>query len=87
MPEITFWCLERINHFPLGQLTLPSGPLALIALCVLGFGFPNFSSYSEVFSEVFTNNVFFLYFLPFDSEDFLGLVRKCLSSIFPVFSF
>ena len=45
MPEITFWSLERINHSPLGRLTLPSGPLGLMALCVLGFGFPNFSSY------------------------------------------
>ena len=42
MPEITFWSLERINHSPLGRLTLPGRPLGLIALCVLGFGFPNF---------------------------------------------
>ena len=39
MPEITFWSLERINHSPLGRLTLPGGPLALMALCVFGFGF------------------------------------------------
>ena len=80
MPEITFWSSERINHSPLGWLTLPSGPLGLMALCVFGFGFPNFSSYCEVFSEVFTNHLFFfLYFLPLDREDFLGLVRNFLS--------
>ena len=62
MPEITFWSFERINHSPLGWLTLASGPLGLMALCVLGFGFPNFFSYCEVFSEVFTNHLFFLYF-------------------------
>ena len=45
MPEITFWSLERINDSPLGRLTLPGGPLGLMALCVFGFGFPNFSSY------------------------------------------
>ena len=42
MPEITFWSLERINHSPLGRLTLPGGALGLMALCVFGFGFPNF---------------------------------------------
>ena len=42
MPEITFWSLERNNHSPLGRSTLPGGPLGLMALCVLGFGFPNF---------------------------------------------
>ena len=62
MPEITFWSLERIKHSLLGRLTLPDGPLGLMALCILGFGFPNFSSYCEVFSEVFTNHLFFLYF-------------------------
>ena len=41
MPEITFWSLERINHSLLGRLTLPGGPLGLMALCVFGFGFPN----------------------------------------------
>ena len=79
MPEITFWSLERIKYSPLGQLTLPGSPLGLMALCVLGFGFRNCSSYCEVFSEVFTNHLFFLYFLPLDREDFLGLVRKFLS--------
>ena len=34
MPEIAFWGLERVNHSPLGQLTLPGGPLGLIALCM-----------------------------------------------------
>ena len=58
-----------------------------MALCVLGCGFPNFSSYGEGFSEVFTNHLFFPVFLPLDREDFLGLVRKFLSLIFPVFSF
>ena len=56
MLEITFWSLERINHFPLGRLMLPGGHLGLMALCVFGFGFPNFSSYCEVFSQVFTNH-------------------------------
>ena len=57
MPEISFWSFERINHSPVGQLTLPGGPLGLMALCVFGFGFPNFfSSYREVFSEGFTNH-------------------------------
>ena len=56
MPEITFWSSERINHSLLGQLTLPGVPLGLMALCVLGFGFPNFSSCCEVFSVVFTNH-------------------------------
>ena len=42
MPEITFGSSERINHSPLGRLTLPGGPLGLMALCVFGFGFPNF---------------------------------------------
>ena len=50
MPEITFWSLERIKHSPLGRLTLPGGPLGLMALCVFGFGFPNFFLlYREVF--------------------------------------
>ena len=44
MPEITFWSLARINHSPHGCLTLPGGPLGLMALWVFGFGFPNLSS-------------------------------------------
>ena len=42
MPKITFWSLKRINHTPLGRLTLPGGPLGLMALCGFVFGFPNF---------------------------------------------
>ena len=42
MPEITFWSSERINHSPLGRLTLPGGPLGFMACWVFGFGFPNF---------------------------------------------
>ena len=34
MPEITIWSLKRINHSPLGRLTLPGGLLGLMALCV-----------------------------------------------------
>ena len=74
MPEITIWSLERINHSPLGRLTLLSGPLGLVALCMFGFGFPNFSSLCEGFSEVFTNYlfIFFPVFFPLDREAFLG---------------
>ena len=62
MPEITFWSLERINHSLLGWLTLPGGPLGLMALCVFGFGFfIFFSSFCEVFSEVFMNHFFSIF--------------------------
>ena len=61
MPEITFWSLERINHSPLGRLTLPGGPLGLMALCVFGFGFPNFFLLlGGFFRGVYES--FFLYF-------------------------
>ena len=56
MLEITFWILERINHAPLGRLLLPVRPLGSMALCVFRFGFPNLSSYWDVFSEVFKNH-------------------------------
>ena len=78
MPEITFWSLERINHSTLGRLTLPSGPLGLMALCVLRFGFPNFSSYCEVFSEVFINHLVSCIIYLLIEWTFLGLVRKFL---------
>ena len=64
MPEITFWSSEKINHSPLGRLTLPGGPLGLMALCVFGFGFSLiFSSYGEVFSKVFYKSFFPVFFL------------------------
>ena len=56
MPGITFWSLERINHSPLGRLTLPGGPLGLMTLCVFGFGFCNFFLLLRGFSELFTNH-------------------------------
>ena len=61
MPEITFWSLEIINHSPLGRLTLPGGPLGLMALCVFAFGFPNFFLLLRGFFRGF-NKSFFLYF-------------------------
>ena len=61
MPEITFWSLERINHSPLGRLTLPGGPLGLMALCVFGFSFPNFFLLLRGFFQGFYES-FFLYF-------------------------
>ena len=61
MPEITVWRLERINHSPLGRLTLPGGPLGLMALCVFGFGFPNFFLLLIRFFRGFYES-FFLYF-------------------------
>ena len=61
MPENTFWSLERINHSPLGQLTLPGGLLGLIALCVFGFSFPNFFLLLRGFFGGFYES-FFLYF-------------------------
>ena len=60
MPEITFWSLERINHSPLGRPTLPAGPLGLMALCVFGFGFPNFFLLLRGFFRGFSKS-FFLY--------------------------
>ena len=44
MPEISIWSLERINYSPLGRLSLPVAPSGFMALCVFGYGFPNFSS-------------------------------------------
>ena len=61
MPEITFWSLERINHSPLGRLTLPGGPLGLMALCVFGFGVPKFFLLLRGFFRGFYES-FFLYF-------------------------
>ena len=63
MPEITFWSLERMNHPLLGRLTLPGGPLGLMALCVFGFGFPNFFLLPRGFFQGFYES-FFLYFFP-----------------------
>ena len=62
MPEITFWSLERINHSPLGQLTLPGGPLGLMALCVFGFGFPNFFLLLRGFFRGFYKSIFPVFF-------------------------
>ena len=73
MPEITFWSLERINHSPLGRLMLPGSPLGLMALCVLGFGFPNFFLLLRGFSEVFTNH-------------FSCIFSSCIERICGVFS-
>ena len=67
MPEITFWSLERINHSPLGRLTLPGGPLGLMALCVFGFGFPNFFLLQRGFVRGFYES-FSLYFFPLYRE-------------------
>ena len=61
MPEITFWSLKRINHFPLAQLTLQGGPLGLMVLCVFGFGFPNVFLLLRGFFRGFYE-LFFLYF-------------------------
>ena len=73
MPEITFWSLERINHSPLGRWTLPGGPLGLMALCVFGFGFPNFFPLTEWFFRGFYKS-FFLYFFLLYREVFGFLV-------------
>ena len=62
MLEITFWSLERINHSPLGRLTLPGGPLGLMALCVFGFGFPNFFPLTERFFPRFLRIIFPVFF-------------------------
>ena len=69
MPDITFWSLERINHSPLGWLTLPGGPLGLMALCVFGFGFPNFFLLLRGFFRGYYE-LFFLYFFLLYREDF-----------------
>ena len=61
MPEITFGSLDRINYSPLGRLTLSAGPLGLMALCVFGFGFPNFFLFLRGFFQGFCES-FFLYF-------------------------
>ena len=71
MPEITFWSLERINHSPLGQLTLPGGPLGLMALCVFGFGFPNFFLLLRGFFRGFYES-FLLYFFLLYKRGFVG---------------
>ena len=63
MREITFWSLERINHFPLGRLTLPGGPLGLMPLCVFGFGFFNFLPLLRGFFRGFYES-FFLHIFP-----------------------
>ena len=62
MPEITFWSLERINHSPLGWLTLPGSPLGLMALSVFGFGFPKFFPLTERFFPRFLRIIFPVFF-------------------------
>ena len=62
MPEITFWSLERINHYPLGRSTLPGVPLGFMALCVFGFGFPNFFPLAERFFPRFLQIIFPVFF-------------------------
>ena len=62
MLEITFWSLERINHSPLGRLTLLGGPLGLMALCVYGFGFPNFFLLLRDFFRGFYKSIFHVFF-------------------------
>ena len=62
MPEITFWSLERINHSPLGQLTLLGGPLGLMALCAFGFGVPNFFHLLRGFFRRFYESIFPVFF-------------------------
>ena len=62
MPEITFSSLERINHSPLGRLTLPGGPLGLMALCVFGFGFPKFFLLLRGFFRRFLRIIFPVFF-------------------------
>ena len=71
MQEITFWSLERINHSPLSRLTLPGGPLGLMALCVFGFGFPKFFLLLRGFFRGFYES-FFLYFFLLYREVCLG---------------
>ena len=61
MLEITFWSLKRINHYPLGWLTLLGGLQDLMALCVWGFGFPNFFLLLRGLFQGFYE-LFFLYF-------------------------
>ena len=78
MPEITFWGLERINHSPLGRLTLPGGPLGLMALCVFRFGFPNFFLLTERFFPRFLPIIFPVFYL-FYREVFWVFSFKFLS--------
>ena len=61
MPEITCWSLERINHSPLGRLTLAGGPLGLMAVVMFRFGFPNFFLLLRGFVRGFYKS-FFLFF-------------------------
>ena len=69
MPEFTFWSLERINHSPLGRLTIPGGPQGLMALCVFRYGFPNFFLLLRGFFAGFYKS-FFLYFFLWNREVF-----------------
>ena len=62
MPAMTFWNAERINHSPPGRLTLSGGPLGLMALCVFGFGFPNFFPLTERFFPRFLRIIFPVFF-------------------------
>ena len=87
MPQITFWSLERINHSPLGRLTLPGSSLGLMALCVLGFGFPNCSSYREVFSEVFTHHLFSCIFYLLMERNFWVVFENFCLEFFLLFPF
>ena len=79
MPEITFWSLERINHSTIGRLTLPGGPMGLRALCVFGFGFPNFFPLTERFFPRFFTNHFSCIFSSCIERFFGFLVRNFLS--------
>ena len=62
MPENTFWSLERINHSPLGRLTLLGGPLDLMDLCMFGFDFPNVFPLTGRFFPRFLRIIFPVFF-------------------------
>ena len=63
MPEITFSSLERINHSPVSRLMFPGGPLGVMALCLFGFGFPNFVPLTERFFPRILRIIFPVLFL------------------------